>query len=146
MEPIRETYALMPEGTDFLMYLVLLPFALVFVYGVVSRLRGIGVRNLGELLSNVFSGLSHMARYGLLQRKVVAEKLAGAMHLLIYSGIIALFIGTTLVFVDYDILRLLGLRILRGDFYLLYEFALDVMGLALLGGLAILFYRRFIVA
>ncbi|MCS7138168.1 MAG: (Fe-S)-binding protein, partial [Candidatus Caldarchaeum sp.] len=146
MEPIRETYALMPEGTDFLMYLVLLPFALVFVYGVVSRLRGIGVRNLGELLSNVFSGLSHMARYGLLQRKVVAERLAGAMHLLIYSGIIALFIGTTLVFVDYDILRLFGLRILRGDFYLLYEFALDVMGLALLGGLAILFYRRFIVA
>lgn len=144
MEPVRETYGLMPEGTDVLMYLVLIPFALVFVYGVFYRLRTIGVRSFRELVSNIVSGLPEMARYGLLQRKVVGEKLAGAMHLLIYSGMIALFIGTTLVFIDYDILRLLGLRMLRGDFYLLYEFVLDVMGLALLGGLSLLFYRRFI--
>lgn len=145
MEPIRETYALMPEGTDLLMYVVLLPFALVFVYGVVYRLRKIGVKSFGELASSTAVGLKYMVRYGLLQRKVVDERLAGVMHLLIYSGIIALFIGTTLVFIDHDILRLLQIRILRGDFYLLYEFTLDLMGLALLAGLSLLLYRRFII-
>ncbi|MDJ0273460.1 MAG: heterodisulfide reductase-related iron-sulfur binding cluster [Aigarchaeota archaeon] len=144
MEPIRETYILLPPGTDFLMYLVLVPFALVFVFGVVYRLRRLGVRSVGELLNSVFRGVGYMARYGLLQRKVVSEHLAGVMHLLIYTGIIALFIGTTLVFIDHDILRVLGLRLLRGDFYLGFEFVLDVMGVAFLLGLALLIYRRFI--
>ncbi|MEM1953237.1 MAG: heterodisulfide reductase-related iron-sulfur binding cluster [Candidatus Caldarchaeum sp.] len=144
MEPVRETYGLMPEGTDLLMYLVLLPFALLFVYGVVYRLRKLGVTSFSQLVYDVWSGVSHMVCYGLFQRKVVEERLAGIMHLLTYTGIIALFIGTTLVFIDHDILRVFQIRILRGDFYLFYEFVLDVMGLAFIAGLSLLFYRRFI--
>ncbi|MEM4363486.1 MAG: heterodisulfide reductase-related iron-sulfur binding cluster [Candidatus Caldarchaeum sp.] len=145
LEPIRETYGLMPHGTDIIMYTVLLPFAALFIYGIVYRLRRLGVNNVGELGKAVAAGLSFLTKYGLLQRKVVGERLAGLMHLLIYTGIIALFIGTSLVFLDYDVARLVGNRFLKGDFYLFYELVLDLMGLSMLAGLVILLYRRMIV-
>ncbi|MEM0443290.1 MAG: heterodisulfide reductase-related iron-sulfur binding cluster [Candidatus Caldarchaeum sp.] len=143
MEPVRETYAMMPPGTDVVMYLVLVPFAALFFYGVAYRLRRIGFRSPADFRL-VLNGLTQLVKYGLLQRKVVSERLAGLMHVLIYSGIIALFIGTSLVFLDHDILRLFELRLLRGDFYLFYELSLDFMGLALLAGLCILMYRRLV--
>jgi len=142
--PFRETYGMMPPGTDFLMYLVLLPFAVLFIFGVVYRIRKLGVASLSETVSEIVKGLNYMVVYGFGQRKVVKEKAAGLMHVLIYSGIIALFIGTALVFIDYDILRFFETRILMGDFYLFYELALDLMGLAFIAGLCILFYRRLI--
>ncbi|MCS7137281.1 MAG: (Fe-S)-binding protein [Candidatus Caldarchaeum sp.] len=144
MEPVRETYGMMPPGTDIMMYLVLAPFAALFVYGVFYRVRRLGVVNTGEVFKGLFAGVGYLVKFGLLQRKVVSERLAGLMHLLIYSGIIALFIGTTLVFLDHDILRFFEIRILRGDFYLFYEASLDFMGLALLAGLGILLYRRMV--
>ena len=130
----------MPEGSDILMYFLLLPFAAVFLFGLYRRFRVVGF----PPLRDIWRGLPYAVRFGLLQKKVVSESLAGLMHVSIYSGIIALFIGTSLVFIDYDILRNFQARILRGDFYLLYEAALDFMGLALLAGLGLLFYRRLV--
>jgi hypothetical protein len=112
MEPIRETYILLPEGTDLLMYLVLLPFAVVFLYGLYRRLSVTGFPSLRD----IWAGLPYVVRFWLLQRRVVRERLAGLMHVSIYSGILALFIGTSLVFIDYDILRNFQARMLRGDF------------------------------
>ena len=141
--PFRETYALMPPGTDITMYIVLTPFAALFIYGIYRRLRFYGLETAwAEIFRDIPKRLSHMARYALLQRRVVEEKVAGLMHVMIYAGTIALFIGTALVFIDYDILRLLGGSLLRGDFYLVYEFSLDLLGLAFLAGLSILAYRR----
>jgi len=143
--PFRETYTIMPAGTDLIMYIVLLPFAALFIYGVYRRMRFYGLRDFrGELFRDAPARLGLALRYALLQRKVLSEKRAGIMHAAIYSGAIALFIGTTLVFVDYDILRLMGASILRGDFYLFYEFSLDLMGLAFTAGLCILVYRRLV--
>jgi Fe-S oxidoreductase/nitrate reductase gamma subunit len=144
--PFRETYTIMPTGTDLVMYIVLLPFAALFIYGIYRRMRYYGLRDFwGELFMDMPTRLGLAVRYALLQRKVVSERRAGIMHTAIYSGAIALFIGTALVFIDYDILRLLGGSILRGDFYLVYEFGLDLMGLAFTAGLCILLYRRFVV-
>ncbi|MEM4296980.1 MAG: (Fe-S)-binding protein [Nitrososphaerota archaeon] len=143
--PFRETYTIMPAGTDLIMYIVLIPFGAALVYGVYRRLRFYGVRDVWqELFRDMPERVTATVRYALLQRKVLAEKTAGIMHVAIYSGIIALFIGTALVFIDYDILRLLGGSILRGEFYLFYEFILDLMGLALLAGLSILVFRRLV--
>jgi Fe-S oxidoreductase/nitrate reductase gamma subunit len=141
--PFRETYALMPPGTDIVMYIVLTPFAVIFIYGLYRRLRFYGLETVWREVFRYMPGrLSFMVRYALMQRKVVEEKTAGLMHVMIYAGAIALFIGTALVFIDYDILRMLGGSILRGDFYLFYELSLDLLGLAFLAGLVILAYRR----
>ena len=141
--PVRETYRLMPPGTDVIMYIVLIPFAALFLYGIYRRVRVYGIE-WSELFRDFPTRMGNLVRYALLQRKVVREKTAGVMHLLIYSGIIALLIATTLVFIDYDILRNFNQSILRGQFYLFYEAIFDFMGLLLLAGLTILLYRRFI--
>jgi len=141
--PVRETYGLMPPGTEVAMYFLLAPFAALFLYGVYRRLKLYGVTNIwSELFRDMPARLTVMVRYAVLQRRVVREKLAGLMHTAIYAGVVALFIGTTLVFLDSDILRFMSLSLLRGEFYLFYEFSLDVMGLALMAGLVILVYRR----
>jgi nitrate reductase gamma subunit/ferredoxin len=69
------------------------------------------------------------------QRRIREEKRSGRMHMMLSAGMVVLFIGTVLVFFDYD----LRLHFLRGWFYLLYEAALDLFGVLFLigAGLAI---------
>ena len=143
--PFRETYGLMPHGTDVVMYVVLLPFAALFLYGVYIRLSIYGSELVKELVTGFPRGIKFLFSYAFLQRKIVKEPRAGIMHVLIYFGILTLLIGTLLVALDYDITqRFFGFAILKGEFYLVYELVLDIMGIALLIGLAMLVYRRFL--
>lgn len=77
----------------------------------------------------------------LLARRVMERsKLRGMMLIFVYWGFFILFIGTVIVALDYDF----GLHILKGQFYLVYSFVLDIAGgLALL---SLLFYilRRYV--
>jgi Fe-S oxidoreductase len=70
------------------------------------------------------------------------------MHALMFWGFGALFLGTVLATIDYDItLRLpfgLDFKLLRGPFYLVYELTLDLFGLFFVIGLALALYRRFV--
>ena len=67
----------------------------------------------------------------------------GLMHILIYSGIIVLFIGTTLVMIDSDVwVPLFHRQILVGYFYLTFESFLDAFGLVAIAGLAAAIFRR----
>ncbi len=141
--PIRETYGLMPHGTDVVMYLVLLPFAALFIYGVYVRLSIYGLEFVREAIRSFPQGVRFLFNYAFLQRKITREAKAGVMHLFIYFGILALLIGTLLVALDYDITRrAFGFAFLKGEFYLIYELVLDIMGVILLVGLGILIYRR----
>lgn len=75
--------------------------------------------------------------------KRVFEKstLRGFALLVTIWSFLALFIGTLLVAVDYD----LGLHFLKGRIYLVYSFALDVAGAML--GICLVFYlvRRYVI-
>ena len=79
----------------------------------------------------------------LAQRKVMKKKYPGLMHLLIYLGFIVLFIGTLLVFLDYDIwTTFFHQQFLVGNFYLVYEASLDAFGLVAIAGLLFAIFRR----
>jgi len=125
------------------MYLILSGFVAVFLYGIYRRLRayfrGSSTPVLRDLSVRVRRAL--VEAFG--QRKVARKTYPGLMHLLIYSGIIVLFIGTTLVFIDTDLWQtLFGKQILVGEFYLFYELFLDAFGiLAILGILAAVLRR-----
>ncbi len=80
--------------------------------------------------------------------RTVARKhrLAGLMHFLIMWGFIALFIGTIVVSIEYDVFQ----KLLRrshgfwvGRFFLGYELVLDTMGALLVLGLVIALLRRY---
>jgi Fe-S oxidoreductase/nitrate reductase gamma subunit len=71
------------------------------------------------------------------------DPLAGLAHLLIFYGFLVLFIGTAILAFQDDIARpLLGFDFWRGWFYLGYSLFLDVFGVALVLGLAVMAVKR----
>ncbi len=133
----------MPEGTDIIMYIVLAPFAAVFLYGIYLRLGSYDLRLIWSAFKSSPSGfIKSIIEFAWAQRRILRDIRPGVMHFLISYGILALFIGTTLVFVDYDILRPLKTRLLVGDFYLVFEVLLDAFGLLLILSLVYALLRR----
>jgi len=125
------------------MYAVVSGFAVVFLYGLYRRVRlyfrGCGSPKFDRLQERVFRTLTNVFA----QRKVVKKSYPGLMHLLIYSGIFVLLIGTTLVMIDSDLwVPLFHQQILVGYFYLTFESVLDAFGLVAIGGLVIAIIRR----
>jgi Fe-S oxidoreductase/nitrate reductase gamma subunit len=125
------------------MYTVLSGFAVAFLYGIYRRLRlyfrGSPPPHFDRILERVRRALTN----AFAQRKVLKKSYPGLMHLLIYSGIIVLFIGTTLVLLDFDVWEtLFHQQILVGSFYLFFELFLDAFGLVAIAGLLVAIYRR----
>jgi len=67
------------------------------------------------------------------------------MHAIMFWGFLALFMGTVLATLDWDItLPLFGYKLLKGPFYLFYETVLDMFGLFFVIGLGMAVWRRFV--
>jgi len=133
----------MPSGTDLAIFVVLAPFISVFIYGVYLRIRSYGgISAVKSFLSLRMFDHSSFLRNVLLQSKMIKELFSGIMHIAVMYGTIVLFIGTLLIFIDHDILRFFSIKILMGDFYLLYEALLDLFGLLFVAGLIMAINRR----
>jgi heterodisulfide reductase subunit C len=128
MLPIRQTFGLVPQGTDVDMYLVFAPFAVVFCVGIYLRLRASGlVRLVTAGPGGIAGALQRLLVFGLLQRRV-AHRPRGWPHVGIFYGFLTLLFGTTVVALDWDVLRPLGVRILSGSRYLYFKALLDALG------------------
>src|SRR5262245_20444656 len=78
-------------------------------------------------------------------RRVRRRNYAGKMHLLIFFGMLALFVGTNIVAVEHYGALLFGDHWLyRGTFYLLCKVTLDLFGLGLLIGTGMALGRRWL--
>ena len=129
MVPNRQTFGLVPQGTDVIMYLVFVPFAIAFCVGLYLRLRASGlVRLVTAGPGGIAGGLQRLVVFGLLQRRV-AHRPRGWPHVGIFYGFLTLLFGTAVVALDWDVLRPLGVRILSGSPYLYFEALLDALGL-----------------
>ncbi|GBD10162.1 Lactate utilization protein A [Candidatus Thermoflexus japonica] len=82
--------------------------------------------------------LKRVLTYVLGQRRVLRDPIGGLSHASLFWGFVIFFIGTTLAFIDADVFRFL-----RGEIYLVYEFALDLFTLLALIGLGVLAWRRY---
>ncbi len=92
---------------------------------------------LGRALLSVLSNRTVVNRH----------KLGGGMHLSIMWGFIVLFVGTTIVAIEYDLFhKILGREhfILQGPFFLGFEFITDLFGVLLVVGLVIALIRRYV--
>ncbi len=68
---------------------------------------------------------------------------AGNTHWLIFFGFGLLFLGTSTITLEYDILApLAGVKFWYGDFYLWFSLVMDVAGVGLIVGLLYMMYRR----
>jgi Fe-S oxidoreductase/nitrate reductase gamma subunit len=80
-------------------------------------------------------------KYILTHKKILRESGSGIMHLLIFWGMVVLFIATALTVVQEDF----RIVILYGPFYLYFmALIVDIGGLALIIGILVAIYRRYL--
>lgn len=135
--PTRSEFLFMPGWQIVLFYVMISASVLFFGWQVLGRVR---VWLKGQPIGWQPDYVGGVVRYVLGQRKVRTSRVrSGApMHVLIFYGFLTLFIGTTLLAIN----TYSPWKFHRGNYYLVYEFTLDVMGLSLLVGLIWAMLRR----
>ena len=137
MTPTREIY--WNISAVWVMYVLLIPTLLIFAYGIYRRFRLWRLGRPEQRCDLVFQRIKGLAVYGFGHARILSHRYAGLFHVLIFSGFAILFAGTVVVMIHED----LGLRIMRGNFYLYFQsLALDVFGLLSIVGILMVIYRR----
>jgi Fe-S oxidoreductase len=116
----------------------------IFCWGVYVQIRkyrrGAAVALEGSLWSRAGDMVGKVLSHRTVDRR---DHAAGGAHRLIFYGFGLLFLGTATITLQYDILEpLFGIRFWQGEFYLIFSLVLDIAGIALIGGLLYMMYRR----
>lgn len=142
-EPTREIFRNFPVVMQILFYVVSTLSIIIFLYGFYRRIqkyrRGRPANRFNNLGQRIIRATSLVARNATVWKR---DAFAGLAHTLIFWGFVFLFIGTTIVFIDHDILRFMNIHLLQGSFYLGFSLVLDVFGVLFLLGLLMMAYRR----
>ena len=71
------------------------------------------------------------------------DRYAGLAHAAIFYGFVTLLVGTIVLAINTDVTeRIFGWRFFTGEFYIVYSFVLDVLGVAFLAGVLATMVRR----
>jgi Fe-S oxidoreductase len=140
----RILFEAFPTAEVRLFYLIGYTAIAVFLYGVYVQIRKYRRGAALVLEGSVWSRAGDMVKKVLSHRTVERrDHAAGGAHRLIFYGFALLFLGTATITLQYDVLEpLFGIRFWQGSFYLVFSLILDVAGVALLGGLLYMMYRR----
>jgi len=124
-------------------YIAAIAAIVAFAYGCYIQVRkyrrgqALSLKNVGE---GIFSMITDMLSHRTLKRR---DHMAGAVHGLIFFGFAALFVGTAIITLEYDILEpITGWRFWYGSFYLWFSLVVDIAGLIFIAGLIYMMYRR----
>jgi Fe-S oxidoreductase/nitrate reductase gamma subunit len=126
------------------MYLLTLIALLFFFYGIY---RHVSFWRKGDRVGGHYPFLPRLRSFlaqAFLQRRILRKPYPGLMHLFVFWGCLILFLGTLLLAIQYDLLGpIFGLSFLRGYFYMIYSFSLDLFGLFALIGTGMALVRRY---
>ncbi|PYK67834.1 MAG: hypothetical protein DME45_09585 [Verrucomicrobia bacterium] len=119
----------------------------VLAWGVARRVRRWRIGKPDTECLSLRAGLINLWQFVLLQRRVRGHGAAGAAHILLFGGFVVLSIGTGLIGVEHGLEKLLGHAptdpvFHKGLYFAVYEFVMDLAGLALLAGCGFFVYRR----
>src|SRR5213079_2631745 len=143
--PFRDTFWNVPGWAQVALYVGAIVAVTVFVYGLAQRVRLWSGGRPEPRFDRIPQRLTLVARHALGQARTLSQAYPGVMHAIMFWGFLALFMGTVLATIDYDItLPLFGVKILKGWFYLVYETVLDFFGLFFVIGLGMAVWRRFV--
>jgi Fe-S oxidoreductase len=144
--PFRDTFWNVPAWAQIALYIGGAVAIAIFVYGTVQRVRMWRAGGPEDRVDRIPERVKLVAKHALGQARTLSQAYPGVMHATMFWGFLALFMGTVLATIDYDItLPLFGYKLLKGDFYLFYETVLDLFGLFFVIGLGMAVYRRFVV-
>ncbi len=143
--PFRDTFWNVPAWAQVALYLAGVIVIAICAYGVWQRVRFWRQGLPEDRFDRVPARLALVARHALGQARVLSQAYPGVMHATVFWGFLALFMGTALATIDWDItLPLFGYKLLKGSFYLFYETTLDLFGLFFVIGLGMAVWRRFV--
>ena len=116
----------------------------IFAFGVYREVRKYRRGTAAEVGGSLLTRFRWMAATVLSHRTIARrDRPAGGAHRLIFYGFLLLFLGTSTITLDYDIVGpLFHVHFWHGAFYLWFSLVLDVAGVALAGGLLYMMYRR----
>lgn len=115
-----------------------------FFWGFASALRKYLRGRPSPVPLNAVAGVKRMLADLLTHRTLRRrDPYAGAAHAAIFLGFTILFIGTSIITLEYDITKpLLGVTFWKGTFFKIFSLALDLAGLAVVAGLVMMMVRR----
>ena len=143
MEETREIFGNIPSYMQTIFYVVAFSAVGIFIYGFFLRYKKYSKGRKTNRLNNLFGRFMKAAAImGKNSTVFKRDPFAGAAHWMIFWGFIFLLIGTTIVAIDHDILQPFDLQLLKGNFYLVFSFVLDVFGSLFLIGLLMMMFRR----
>ena len=117
----------------------------IFAYGVYRRWRlWVALGRPETRLDRLPERMKALLIDGLLQVKTFREPYPGIMHALIFFGFLVLIFGAAFDATEFHIAEPLGWAFLRGTFYLVFSFLMDLFGLAVLIGVLLAMVRRYI--
>ena len=143
--PFRDTFWNVPVWAQVALYLGAIVAVTVFVYGLAERVRLWRAGRPEPRLDRIRDRVALVLTHALGQARTLSQAYPGVMHAIMFWGFLALFIGTVLATIDYDVtVPFFGYKLLRGSFYLVYETVLDMFGLFFVLGLGMALWRRFV--
>jgi Fe-S oxidoreductase len=143
--PFRDTFWNVPGWAQIALYIGGTVAIALFVWGVWRHVRLWRAGGSEHRLDRIPDRVKLVAVHVLGQMRTLSQAYPGVMHATMFWGFLALFMGTVLATIDYDItLPLFGWKLLKGPFYLFYETVLDLFGAFFVIGLGMAVYRRFV--
>jgi Fe-S oxidoreductase len=143
--PFRDTFWNVPTWAQIALYVGGLVAIAIFAYGVWQHVRLWRAGGPEHRFDRIPDRTKLVAKHVLGQARTLSQAYPGVMHATMFWGFLALFMGTVLATIDWDItLPLFGWKLLKGTFYLFYEVVLDLFGLFFVIGLGMAVYRRFV--
>jgi Fe-S oxidoreductase/nitrate reductase gamma subunit len=144
--PFRDTFWNVPLFAQYALYLGGVVAVAIFAWGVYRHVRLWRGGGPEHRFDHLPQRVKLVAKHALGQARTLAQAYPGIMHAIMFWGFLALFMGTVLATIDYDItLPLWDYKLLQGRFYLFYETVLDLFGLFFVIGLGMAAWRRFVV-
>ncbi|MDA8054650.1 MAG: heterodisulfide reductase-related iron-sulfur binding cluster [Thermoplasmatales archaeon] len=143
---VSPTLVFVPELELIILYVTSFSAAIFVLYWWYRSYRklGISIKAVFQYIrENWKSMIIQALSYGAFHKKTVKNRFAGVMHLLIFYGMLILFISTALIALSHDLLKpVFHFGILVGTFYLNFEVWADTGGVMLMAGLFMALYRR----
>jgi len=128
------------------MYVLVAVQALVLAYAFTRRYRAWRQGKPYGPIDRVGERLRQSLSVAFLHRRLIRPGYvyAGVMHLFIFYGFVALFIGTLIVLLEADIVRpFFGASFFNGPFYVAYKVLINLFGLLFIIGLLMAVQRRY---
>jgi Fe-S oxidoreductase/nitrate reductase gamma subunit len=143
--PFRDTFWNIPGWAQIALYVGGTVAIAILVYGMWQSVKLWRAGTAENRLDHIPERVRLVAKHALGQVRTLSQAYPGVMHAIMFWGFLALFMGTVLATIDWDItLPLFGYKLLKGPFYLFYETVLDLFGLFFVIGLGMAVWRRFV--